>query len=174
MANIVPEGMINFKVYLDGSDLLGVAEGTIPNLEAMTHEVKGAGLAGTVDSPVLGHYSSLTLSLTWRSVTGDISILNRPEAHSIDLYASLTRYYAGLGVYQTEQLHIFCKAIPKTLTTGNLVVGDLMSTQMEFELPYMKLELGGVEQIEIDKYNYICTINGVDYLASVRSDLGMQ
>ena len=174
MANIVPEGMINFKVYREGGDMLGIAEGTIPNLEAMTHEVKGAGLAGTIDSPVLGHYNSITLSLTWRSVTGDISVLNRPETHNIDLYASLKSYNAGLGIYQTKQLHIYCRAIPKTLTTGNLVVGDTMGTQMEFELPYMKLSLDGVDLIEIDKYNYIARIEGVDYLASVRSDLGMQ
>ena len=49
-----------------------------------------------------------------------------------------------------------------------------MGTQIEFELPYYKLELDGKLQAEIDKYNYICKINGVDYLASVRSDLGVQ
>ena len=174
MANTVPEGMINFKVYLDGSDLLGIAEGTLPNLESMTHEVKGAGLAGTMDSPVLGHYNSITLSLTWRRITGDTTVLYTPQAHNLDLYASLKSYDAGNGVYKTAQLHIFCKAIPKTTTTGNLVVGDLMGTQIEFELPYYKLELDGKLQAEIDKYNYICKINGVDYLASVRSDLGVQ
>ena len=174
MANIVPEGMINFKVYRDSIDMLGIAEGMLPNLEAMTHEIKGAGVAGTVDKPVLGHYNSLTLSLTWRSVTGDISVLNRPMTHDLDLYHSLQRYDAGLGLIQSTQLHIFCKAIPKTLTTGNLVVGDGMGTQMEFELPYLKLWLDGTERIELDKFNYICKIDGIDYLAGVRSDLGMQ
>lgn len=173
MANIVPEGMINFKVYRDGVDMLGIAEGTLPNLEAMTHEIKGAGLAGVVDKPVLGHFNSMTLSLTWRSVTGDISILNRPVAHELDLYHSLQRYDAGLGEVKTEQLHVFCKAIPKTFTTGNLVVGDGMGTQMEFELPYLKIWLGEKERAELDKFNYIYKIDGVDYLASVRSDLAM-
>ena len=153
--------------------MLGIAEGTIPNLEAMTHEVRGAGLAGVVDSPVLGHYNSMTLSLTWRSVTGDISVLNTPQAHNLDLYASLKRYNAGLGQYVTEQLHVYCKALPKTLTTGNLVVGDVMGTQMEFELLYVKISLDGVTKIELDKYNYICRIDGTDYLAGVRSNLGM-
>lgn len=173
MANIVPEGMINFKVYRDGVDMLGIAEGTLPNLEAMTHEIKGAGLAGVVDQPVLGHFNSMTLSLTWRSVTGDISILNRPVAHELDLYHSLQRYDAGLGEVKSEQLHVFCKAIPKTFTTGNLVVGDGMGTQMEFELPYLKIWLGEKERAELDKFNYIYKIDGVDYLASVRSDLAM-
>ena len=173
MANIVPEGMINFRVYREGVDMLGIAEGTLPNLEAMTHEIKGAGLAGVVDQPVWGHFNSMTLSLTWRSVTGDISILNRPVAHELDLYHSLQRYDAGLGEVKSEQLHIFCKAIPKTLTTGNLVVGDGMGTQMEFELPYIKIWLGEKERAELDKFNYIYKIDGVDYLASVRSDLAM-
>ena len=174
MANTVPEGMINFKVYHEGGDLLGIAEGTLPNLESMTHEVKGAGLAGVIDSPVLGHYNSITLSLTWRRLTGDATVLYTPEAHDLDLYASLKSYDAGNGVYKTSQLHIFCKAIPKTVTTGNLVVGDLMGTQVEFELPYYKLELDGKVQAEVDKYNYIDKINGVDYLADVRADLGME
>ena len=174
MANIVPEGMINFKVYRNSIDMLGIAEGTLPNLEAMTHEVKGAGLAGVVDSPVLGHYNSITLSLTWRRITGDIMVLNTQQTHDLDLYHSLKGMNAGLGQYTTEQLHIYCKAIPKTLTTGNLVVGDVMGTHMEFELPYIKVSLGGKTRIEIDKYNYICKIDGVDYLAGVRSDLGMQ
>ncbi len=174
MANIVPEGMINFKVYRDGVDMLGVAEGTLPNIEAMTHEIKGAGLGGVINKPILGHYNSITLSLTWRSVTGDISILNRPMAHDLDLYQALQRWDGGRGEVATEQLHVFCKAIPKTLTTGNLTVADTMGTQMEFEIPYLKIWLGGTERIELDKYNYICKIDGVDYLASVRADLGMQ
>ena len=47
MANIIPEKGINFSVYLDGEDLLGVAEGNFPNLESMTSEVKCAGIAGS-------------------------------------------------------------------------------------------------------------------------------
>lgn len=174
MANIVPEGMINFKVYRDGVDMLGIAEGTLPNIEAMTHEIRGAGLAGVVDKPILGHYNSITLSLTWRSVTGDISILNRPMAHDLDLYQALQRWDSGRGQVGVEELHVFCKAIPKTLTTGNLVVADAMGTQMEFEIPYLKIWLGRTERIELDKYNYICKIDGVDYLADVRAALGME
>ena len=50
----VPEKLINFRVYQDGADLLGVADVSLPSLEAMTETVKGAGVAGEVDSPVLG------------------------------------------------------------------------------------------------------------------------
>lgn len=173
MPNIIPEKSINFKVYLEGGDLLGIAEGTIPNLEAMTSEVKGAGIAGTLDTPVLGHFNSTTLSLTWRTVTDDFIKLSAHVTHNLDLYASLQRYDAGLGIYRTEQLHVFVKAIPKTTTLGNLTVGDAMDTQMEMEIPYMKIELDGRERIEMDKLNYIFKVDGIDYLAQVRNDLGM-
>ena len=75
--SLIPEKSINFSVYLEGRDLLGMAEGTIPALEAMTSEVKGAGIAGTVDSIVLGHFNSTTLNLKWRTVTDDFLKLYR-------------------------------------------------------------------------------------------------
>lgn len=34
------------------------------------------------------------------------------------------------------------------------------------------MTVGGKTRTEIDKFNYVCVINGVDYLASVREALG--
>ena len=55
MPNIVPEKLNDFRVYGDGNALLGIAEGNFPNIEFMTSEVKGAGIAGVLESPALGH-----------------------------------------------------------------------------------------------------------------------
>lgn len=57
--NVVPEKLINFRAYNDGNDLLGVTDVQLPSLDAMTETVKGAGIAGEVDSPVLGHFGSM-------------------------------------------------------------------------------------------------------------------
>ncbi len=172
MSNVIPEKGINFSVYLNGEDLLGVAEGTIPALESMTSEVKGAGVAGVIESPVIGHFNSTNFSLTWRTVTKDFLKLFDHTTNDLELFAALQQYDAGLGEYKAVQLHVYIKAITKTRTPGNLVVGDNMDTQMEFEVPYMKIELDGKEWIELDKYNYIYKVNGVDQLADVRTALG--
>lgn len=171
MANIVPEKEINFAVY-NGGDLLGIAEGTLPNLEFMTSEVQGAGLAGVVDSPTLGHFNSMTLTLNWRTQTSEALRLAAQKAHELDLFSSNQYYDAGLGEYVTKQLHIFCKAVPKNFTLGNLAVNDSSGTETEFEILYMKIELDGKERIEVDKFNYIYKVDGVDYLAGVRANLG--
>ncbi len=172
MANIIPERGINFKVYLDGEDLLGVAEGNFPNLESMTSEVKGAGIAGTIEDVVLGHFNSMTLSLTWRTTTDAFFKLQAHRTNNLDLYAALQNYDAGTGEYKTSQLHVFVKAITKTSNLGNLVVGDGMDTQTEFEIVYIKVELDEKERIEIDKVNYIHKVDGEDMLAEVRVALG--
>ena len=174
MANTIPEKGINFKVYLEGGEMLGIAEGTIPSLEAMTSEVKGAGIAGTIESIVLGHFSSTTFSLTWRTVTKDFMKLFDHKTHEIDLYSATQMYDAGLGEYRVVQLHVFLKADTKTSTPGNLVVGDNMDTQTEFEVRYMKIELDGKEWVEMDKLNDIYKVDGVDRLAEVRTALGGQ
>ena len=170
--SVVPEKSINFAVYLEGRDLLGMAEGTIPQLEAMTSEVKGAGIAGTIDSIVLGHFNSTKLSLTWRTVTDDFMKLYRHMTNTIELRASLQRYDSALGVYLTEPLYVYLKATTKSSTPGNLVVGDNMDTQTEFEITYMKIFVNNKECVELDKYNYIYKVDGIDYLAAVRADLG--
>jgi hypothetical protein len=37
--NIVPEKGINFAVYYDGEDLVGTAEGELPNIEFMSETI---------------------------------------------------------------------------------------------------------------------------------------
>ena len=69
---------------------------------------------------------------------------------------------------------MFLKAIPKSANLGNLVVGDGSGTETELEILYLKVELDGKERIELDKLNYIYKVDGVDYLAGVRSALGKQ
>lgn len=170
--NAIPEKNINFSVYLDGEDLLGVAEATIPNLEYMTETVKGAGIAGEFDSVVLGHFGSVTLSLNWRNVTDSAVKLLAPKAHNLDLYGAIQDYDAGMGTYVVRQLHLYCKAVPRGLDMGKLAAGEVGDSASEFELHYLLVERDGARRIELDKFNYIFVVDGVDYLAEVRKALG--
>jgi P2 family phage contractile tail tube protein len=170
--NIVPEKGINFAVYYDGEDLVGTAEGELPNIEFMSETIKGAGLAGEVDSIVLGHISSMKLSLTWRNVTDAFVKLAHQRAHNLDLYSAQQDYNAGLGEYMPRSVHVYVKAIPKTANIGKLAVAEMTDTKTELEVLYLKLEVNGRERIEVDKLNYIYKVDGVDYLLGVRAALG--
>ena len=43
----------------------------------------------------------------------------------------------------------------------------------EHEIYYMKVDIDGKELLELDKYNFIFSVNGTDYLAETRRNLGM-
>lgn len=49
------ESVINFAVYEDGVEYVGMAGVTLPNLSAIVQTLSGAGIAGNVEVPVLGH-----------------------------------------------------------------------------------------------------------------------
>lgn len=56
----LPSLLVNFRVYDgDSNDMIGVADVELPKLEAMTETLKGAGVSGEIDMPVLGHYASM-------------------------------------------------------------------------------------------------------------------
>lgn len=171
--NPVPEKLINFRVYEDGIDYLGVADVELPSIEPMTDAVKGAGIAGEVDAPVIGQFGSMTLKLNWRTVTRHLVSLAQQKAHSLDLRGAIQTFDSGAGEYVKTPLKVNVRAIPKKTDLGKLAAASGQDAANEFEVIYIKVTLSGEVLLEIDKYNYVCVISGTDYLAEVRSALGL-
>jgi len=173
MSNIVPEQLVNYKIYNGFSDMIGTADVTLPSIEALTNEVKGAGIAGSYNSPVTGHYGPMSMTVNWRVITGDAISLSAPKAHQLDIRGVVDQYDAGSGEKKPVAVVVTVKALPKKVDLGKMDPGQKMDTQSEFEIVYLKIKLGGVKKVEIDKLNYIAEIGGKDYLAEVRAGLGM-
>lgn len=171
--NQIPERLINFRVYRDGNDLLGAANVTLPNLEAMSDTTSGAGIAGEVETPVLGHYGSMTVTIQWRTITGDVTTLARQESHALDIRGSIQVNDASLGKLVTVPVKLTIRAMPKNVTLGSFEVGATTDTETELEVTYLKLDINGETRVEIDKYNFIASFGGEDALATVRKDLGI-
>lgn len=171
--NKVPERLVNFRVYNEGNDLLGVATVDLPSIEAMSDTVSGAGIAGEVESPILGHFGSMTATFTWRTITPELAKLANQQAHSLDLRGSQQIYDAALGEYSTVPVRVSLRATPKSISLGSFEVGSTTDSETEFEVLYMKVLVNNKELIEIDKYNFVAKFDGEDKLASVRKDLGL-
>lgn len=171
--NQIPERLINFRCYRDGTGLLGVATVTLPQFQAMTDTVSGAGIAGEVETPVLGHYSSITATVSFRTITADVSTLAAQMAHPLDFRGSQQIYDASTGKFVTQAVKLTLRGVPKNVNLGNLEVGATTGTEVELECTYVKLDVGGKTVVEIDKYNYIARFGDEDALTSVRKDLGL-
>jgi len=169
----IPEKIVNATVFSEGAMQIGVADVELPDIEYLTETVSGLGIAGEVESPTLGHFKSMVLKLKWKSETPQKAKLSAPIAHFLDIRGSVQAFDQDKGAYGTYSVRVVCKAIPKKSGLGKLEPGKPQDAEQEFEVIYIKVSVAGEEVLEIDKYNFIFRVNGVDYLESVRRDLGI-
>lgn len=169
----VPETLINFRVYKDGKDLLGLANVDLPDLKAITVSTKGAGMAGTVDAPVRGHYDSLEMQLNWNVLTKPGVVLAAPTGTHLDMRGAMQVKDTETGGYKVSPIKVVVNATPKSTKMGKFDMGTTSDAGNTLEVTYIKITIDGEDIVEIDKYNYICKIDGVDYLADVREALGL-
>ncbi|MFJ1230860.1 phage major tail tube protein [Yersinia proxima] len=172
MPNQIPERLINFRGYREGKYVIGIADVTLPSIEAITETLSGSGIAGELETPVLGHFKSMTVSIKWRTITKESIVLGSQESHQVTFRGAMQLYDAGTGKYKTSAVVVEMKIIPKKISLGNLQPAKPTEGENEFEVIYIKLSIDGDEVLEIDKLNFICAINGSDILQTVREDLG--
>ena len=171
--NQTMERTIAFTVYNESNDPLGLVTVDLPEIEAMSDTVSGAGIAGEVESPVLGHYGSMTTTFTWRTIEPAAMELSTPVSHYVELRSSQQTYDSANGIYGSTPVRMSMRIVPKTVTLGTFATGASTETEQEFEVLYLKVYIDNREVLEIDKYNTVARFNGVDVLESVRADLGM-
>lgn len=174
MASNIPSVLINAKIYgEDGNELLGVGQVELPDFEYMTESMSGFGIAGEMDVPVLGQFGSMTMSINWNTVCDGAVRLLAPKTHAFVIYASLQEWNTADGRFEPTPVKVQVRATPRKAGVGKFEPGTKMDPQSEFEVGYIKLSMNGATKLEIDKLNYICVVDGTDYLETVRGHLGM-
>lgn len=169
MSNPIPEKVVNYNVYDDDERLVGVAaELTLPNLEAMTETVSGAGIAGEYESTTPGHFSSMEIQIPFRTLLDKSFSLMKNRGRSIVLRAAQQSFDVSAGETKQRGLKITLRGKPKGLEMGTMAVGQPTETQNTIEVLYMKIEENGRTVLELDKLNFIYIVDGQDMLRDVR------
>lgn len=170
---MIPEKLINFKCYNDANDLIGVTDIDLPSIEYMTETVKGAGVAGEIDSPTMGHFSNLETKLTWRTIEKSLLKLAGNKAHMLDLRGAQQKYDPVTGEYKVVPVKILIKGATTNTELGKFEQGATVGSTTTISTHYLKVLVDGETLIEIDKYNYIANVGGTDWLTEVRKALGL-
>ncbi len=173
MANYVFDKTQNYRVYNDGNALLGIATVDLPDIAYMTDTLSGAGISGEIDTPVMGHIQSMQLTLHWRSVLQASLALLSTEGGTLTLMSSQQAVDTSNSHAVAKPLKIVVRYLPHTVGLGSLEPAASTDTTTELELTYIKIWEDDKEVIEVDKLNFICNVNGKDYLADVRKNMGM-
>jgi P2 family phage contractile tail tube protein len=169
----IPQLLSNFMAYRNGTDYLGVVDVDLPDLEMMSETVSGAGIAGEIDSPIIGQFASMTATLNWRVLDKANFKLARQEVQHIDFYGSIQTFDNTSGTYKQVPIKVTLRGLPKNTPLGSLKAGGTMDNSNELEVVYIKILYDGKAVVEIDKLNFVCVIDGVDYAADIRRNLGM-
>lgn len=170
--NPIPEKVVNFNVYDEGNKLVGVSgEITLPNLEAMSETISGAGIAGEYESPTPGHFGSISMEIPFRVLYDSSFDLMEPTGRNIVLRASQQSYDVAGGKIEYRALKITIKTLPKGIDLGKLGVGKMTETKNTVEVLYIKVEENGKTLLELDKLNFVFKVNGKDVLSKVRSQI---
>lgn len=168
----INESVINFMVYENAVEYYGMAEVTLPEISHITNEVKGAGISGTFESVVLGHLEAMTLTLNFRTLVQDAIAMLEPRDHQIDLRVAQQDKDTASGQTKVVALkHVFVVK-PKKLNPGKVAPASAADASGEYAVTYWAAYIDGKKVLEIDIQNFIYYVNGVDYLADVRTALG--
>lgn len=170
---MIPAQLKQFMCYKDSKSLIGVADVDLPEIAYMSETIKGPGMAGEIDNPVVGNFQSMTTTINWRSLIDSNAVFIAPKSYLLDFRGSIEYFDEILGEYREKATKYIIKGIPKKLAPGKLDTATNMGTSTEFEVIYLKLVVDKREIIEIDKPNYKCVIDGIDYFEETRKNIGL-
>ena len=170
----VPESLINFMLYRDGSpNVLGVVDVDLPKLEKITETIKGAGILGEYDTSIMGHTKAMDLKIKFRVINKSCTFLASEDVQQIIIRGAVQeKDTSSVQVIQTP-LKIVAKGVSKSVELGKLEPAKSTDTSVEMNLHYIRVEADGKVLFEVDKMNFKYVVDGVDFLEKARNMLGI-
>ena len=166
-------GIINFAVYENGSEYLGIAKVTLPDLTNKTLTVNGAGIPGDIDVPVPGHRDAMSVTIEFLDAPAAAYTLAQQRIHTLDLRAAhedLDTTNKKIGVDAHKYI---LEVIPKSLKGGTLAPTAAQGVSGEYSCLSIKKYINEVLIMDYQPANFIdIDDSGVDRLKDVRTALG--
>ncbi len=164
---------LDFAVYENGSDYLGMANITMPDLTTKTVTVNGAGIPGDVTIPVTGQMEAATMTINFTDVTESAYKLAEQRVHLLDLRAMHETYDPKLASLGTVLYQYILQVIPTKLGGGTIAPAAAQAVSGEYSIISRKDFINGKCVLEHDplngKYN---DGTGNNIIAATRLGLG--
>lgn len=164
--------VINYKVYENGIEYLGTTEVTLPDVEFLSETISGGDIAGEVEEIITGHLSAMTTTFNFRTVSHAANKLMEPRLHVLDLRVAQQSNDLKSGKTGISNIKHVLKVKPKKTGLGKVAAASTADVSGEYATSYYAQYIGGKKTVELDPMNYVCYINGTDYLEDVRKALG--
>ncbi len=167
-----PEAIIDFEVYEDSVNLLGVANITPPDITFLTQTITGAGIGGNIEAVLVGMVDTMTLQMSFRSVTDAAVKLMSPRQHTLDLRVAEQYWNTAAAAKEVQADKYVMVVCPKTTSPGQIAPASQSNASGQYTVYRYEAYKDGKELWCIDPANQKCRIGGVDYMAPIRKALG--
>lgn len=162
-----------FNVYNDENKLVaGCKTVNLPELNYISETYSGSGILGEIDDPALGIVGSTTIQLGYVQFYGDNMQFFAPGTQHITIRGTVQTNDRDTHGTSVSGVKIDFKGKPKTGAMGTLESGKAASNDITFEVTYVKITIDNNVLLELDKYNWVFIVNGVDYTAKIKAALG--
>lgn len=168
----IPTQINNYSIWLNGNRFIGMADVTLPHIQNLTDELKGAGIGGTINMPVMSHYDDWEATFNFFTITKEGLQLMRQDCLLIDARAGIQHYDPSCKI-SIQAWRFVLRMIPKGFDLGKLEVGTKETVAVTGSVTYIKGVLDGEEVFEKDKINMIDRVLGNDYATAIRQAIGM-
>ncbi len=167
--NTIPTKINKYNVYNAGNRLLGMGdEMTLPDFEASSETVTGAGILGEIDDPTVGYFSNQEIEIPFRVLDKEaVDMLDMTKAVQLEVRGAQQTTNSE-GNIEFRQMRVVVRGRAAKLSTGKVKAGNPMDTSVTLTVLYILIELEGSPVLELDKLNEIFKINGTDVLAAVK------
>lgn len=166
-------GVINFAVYENGSEYLGLAKITLPDMTNKTLSVNGAGIPGDIDIPVPGHRDAMSVKIEFIDAPEAAYKLAEERQHILDCRAAHEEYDATTGAINVKAYKHILTVFPKSLGGGTVGPVAAQAVSGEYSCFARKDYIDGRLMLDYDPANFKdIDASGTDRLAAVRTALG--
>ena len=172
MANLTPT-VVNFKMYDQEEDFVGIAQITLPTLSFMTQAVRGSGIMGEINVAIISELQSMQVQLQMLTLTEQGIKLMEHKIHTWEFREVQQTIDGTTGEHDVVDVKHVMRIFPISMDGGTLQPQSVSNPNITATVFYWAEYRDGVKVLELDPLNYICFINGVDYAAKIRKAMGM-
>jgi len=171
--NAIPQFLTNYRMYSSGNVLMGLSgDVTLPNFEAITETISGAGILGEFDSAVPGAFKTQQIEVPFRIIdaamfaiaasTGNASLTFRGNQQINDM---------AQGGVTNQAVRLETRGPIKGLDLGKASVGKATDGKLLQEILFIAIYIADKEVLCLDKLNFVYRLNGVDMLAGILANM---
>lgn len=167
----LPDKINNFNVYDGKTKLVGVAsEITLPSLEPLTDTLNVAGMAGEIESEVIGSFGSMKIEIPFCNISEDFFEF-AASTNPVVLRGSMEIFNTKTQAKDTKPVVVTIKGRTLAIKPGVLKKGGKGEPGITKEITYMKITIANKTQLELDKLNSIFIMGGKDLLKKIRNQI---